>query len=147
MMRGCVGCRADQRTCEHCAPFWVGCVVYAVILLLALVVGCTGFAPPNGAYFTVTNRTADTIQLLLEDAPRWVERDGVSVRAVRVYPRGPIAPNKHQHFQWPFDAKQGRVVVVQRGDTTRSSLILPWQKRSWSWDIVPGGFVVAWVDR
>lgn len=116
----------------------------AVLLLLA---GCVSWQPSNGAMVTVTNRTADTIQLLLEDAPRDVERDGAVVRVVRVYPRGKIAPDKRQFFQWPFSASTGRLVTIQRGDTTRTPLLRIWDKLSWWVTVTPHGYLVVTEDR
>lgn len=118
-----------------------------VALLLLAVVGCLQFQPSNGAYFTVRNQTTDTIHLLLEDAPRDVERNGDMLRVVRVYDRGCIVPGKTQFFQWVWAANTGRFVIIANGDTTRSPMIRPWEKLEWWIDVTPQGFTMTTKDR
>lgn len=122
---------------------------FLYIALLALT-ACTGMGvglPSNKAFFHVTNSTGQTVRLLLEDTPRDVVREGMSVRVTRVYDRGVIEAGKTQFFQWPFAAETGRISVVVGSDTTRSPWVLPWEKRTWRWTIHPDVFSVTSEDR
>lgn len=127
-----------------CGPVLAGAAAVVALLLLG---ACVSLQPSNGGYFTVTNRTAAPVQLLLEDEERQVERDGLWVRVTRVYPRGTIAPGKSQYFQWPFAADRGRWSVVAGADTTRSPWVLPWKKMQWWVEILAHGFQVRSEDR
>lgn len=122
----------------------------ASLLLVVLLAGCTGMGvglPSNAAFFHVTNQSGRTVQLLLEDTPRNVVRDGVPVRVTRVYDRGVIAQGSSQFFQWPFAAETGRISVVVGTDTTRSPWVLPWEKRTWRWTIHSDVFAVTTEER
>lgn len=34
-------CQPNARVCERCAPFWAGCVLFLVLLLIGLLTSCT----------------------------------------------------------------------------------------------------------
>lgn len=117
------------------------------LISLILLAGCVSWEPSNGAMYTFTNRTRVSVELLLEDAPRDVVRDGVSVRVTRLYPRGAIAPGKSHFLQWPFAAERGRWSVVVNGDTTRSPWVDVWKPRQTWVEILESGFSVRTEAR
>jgi hypothetical protein len=109
--------------------------------------GCLSWQPSNGAYFSFTNRTDSALVLLLEDAPRDVVRDGMTMRVSRLYPKGKLNAHETKFFQWPFAENRGRWHIVRGADTLTAEWVRPWDKMQWWVDLYAQGYTVRWEDR